>query len=85
MTERLPIYQERMKYKAVLAFLIIFTWTYSVQHTCASSAAELDYDGMIERADFIIVGNVTNIHNNTFTYVTIAITEFVTNPQKCPR
>ena len=70
-----------MKYKAVLAFIIIFTQTYSVQHTCASVAAVLDYDAMIERADFIIVGNVTRIHNYTFTYVTIVITEFVTNPQ----
>jgi len=36
---------------------------------------------MNEKADFIIIGNVTRIHNYTFTYVTIAITEFVTNPQ----
>ena len=64
-----------MKHKAVLAFLIIFTWTYSVQRTYASSAAELDYEIMIEKADFIIIGNVTRIHNNTFTYVTIAISE----------
>jgi hypothetical protein len=35
---------------------------------------------MIEKADFIVVGNVTRIHNDTFTYVTIAITEFVANP-----
>lgn len=46
----------------------------------ASLAADLDYEAMIERADFIIVGNVTRIHNNTYTYVSIAITEFVTNP-----
>jgi len=74
-------YQERMKHKAVLVFLIIVTMTFSVQHTYASSAAVLDYDIMIEKADFIVVGNVTRIHNYTYTYVTIAIREFVTNPQ----
>ena len=47
----------------------------------ASSAADLDYDIMIEKADFIIVGNVTRIQYYTYTYVTIAIREFVTNPQ----
>ena len=46
----------------------------------ASLAADLDYDGMIERADFIVVGDVTRVHNYTFTYVSIAIREFVTNP-----
>ena len=44
-------------------------------------AADLDYDAMIESADFIIVGDVTRIHNYTYTYVTIAIREFVTDPQ----
>ena len=47
----------------------------------ASIAADLDYDAMIESADFIIVGNVTRIHNYTYTYVLIAIREFVTDPQ----
>ena len=47
----------------------------------ASIAADLDYDAMIEKADFIIVGDVTRVHNYTYTYVTIAITEFMTNPQ----
>ena len=70
-----------MKHKAVLVFLILFTMTFSVQHTYASSAAVLDYYAMIEKADFIVVGNVTRIHNDTYTYVTIAIKEFVTNPQ----
>ena len=70
-----------MKHKSVLVFLIIVTVTFSVQHTYASTAADLDYGIMIENADFIIVGNVTRIHNNTYTYVTIAIKEFVTNPQ----
>jgi hypothetical protein len=69
-----------MKHKAVSAFLIIATLTFSVQHTHASTAAVLDYDAMIERADFIIVGDVTRVHNYTFTYVTIAISEFMTNP-----
>ena len=46
----------------------------------ASIAADLDYDAMIERADFIIVGDVTRIHNYTYTYVSIAISEFVTDP-----
>ena len=59
--------------------------TFSVQHTYASTPADLDYGIMIEKADFIIVGNVTRIHNDTYTYVTIAIKEFVTNPQKCLR
>jgi hypothetical protein len=70
-----------MKHKLVLVFLIIVKLTFSVQHTYASSAAVLDYDIMIEKADFIIVGNVTRIHNNTYTYVSIAIKEFVINPQ----
>jgi len=60
-----------MKHKSVLVFLIIVTVTFSVQHTYASTAADLDYGIMIENADFIIVGNVTRIHNNTYTYVTI--------------
>jgi hypothetical protein len=47
----------------------------------ASMAADLNYDVMIESADFIVVGDVTRIHNDTYTYVTIAISEFVTNPQ----
>jgi hypothetical protein len=47
----------------------------------ASMAADLDYDAMIESADFIVVGDVTRIHNDTYTYVSIAISEFVTNPQ----
>ena len=34
----------------------------------ASIAADLDYDAMIERADFIVVGDVTRVHNCTFTY-----------------
>lgn len=43
--------------------------------------ADLDYDSMIEKAEFIIVGNVTRIRSDTYTYVTIAIEEFLTNPQ----
>ncbi len=70
-----------MKHISALAFLIIFAVTFSVQPTYASTAANLDYDILIENADFIIVGNVTRIRNDTFTYVTIAIEEFVTNPQ----
>ncbi len=70
-----------MKHKSVLAFLIIVTATFRVQNIYASTPADLNYGAMIEKADFIIVGNVTRIHNDTFTYVTIAITEFVTNPQ----
>jgi len=80
MSER-RIYQERMKHKAALVFLIIVATTFSVQNTYASTAAVLDYEAMIEKADFIVVGNVTRVHNYTYTYVTIAIREFVTNPQ----
>ena len=43
-------------------------------------AADLDYDAMIESADFVIVGDVTRVHNYTFTYVSIAVREFVTDP-----
>ncbi len=70
-----------MKHKSGLVFLIIVTVTFSVQQTYASTAADLDYGIMIENADFIIVGNVMRIRNDTYTYVTIAIEEFVTNSQ----
>ena len=70
-----------MKNKSGLVFLIIVVTAYSVQNTYASLASVLDYDVMIEKADFIIVGNVTRIQYYTYTYVTIAIREFVTNPQ----
>jgi hypothetical protein len=36
---------------------------------------------MVEEADFIIVGNVTRIHQTSYVYVTIDIEEYVTNPQ----
>jgi hypothetical protein len=70
-----------MKNEGMLVFLIIIATTFSVQNTYASLAADLDYGIMIEKADFIVVGDVTRVHNYTFTYVSIAITEFVTNPQ----
>ena len=70
-----------MKHKSALVFLIILAVTFSVQQAYASTAADLDYGIMIENADFIIVGNVTRIQNDTYTYVTIAIEDFVTNTQ----
>lgn len=42
--------------------------------------ADTDYKGMIQEADFVIVGNVTNVYKTNHVYVTIDIEEFVTNP-----
>lgn len=70
-----------MKHKVALAFLLIATSIFRVQSAYASSADVPDYDEMIDRTDFIVVGSVTRIHNDTYTYVTIAIEEYLTNPQ----
>ena len=71
-----------MKNKSGLVFLIIVVTAYSVQNTYASLASFLDYDVMIEKVDFIIVGNVTRIQYYTYTYVTIAIRE-LRAPARC--
>ena len=42
--------------------------------------SDTDYKTMIEEADFIIVGNVTNVYQTNYVYVTVDIEEFVTNP-----
>lgn len=42
---------------------------------------DINYTSMVEEADFIIVGNVTRIHQTSYVYVTIDIEEYVTNPQ----
>ena len=41
--------------------------------------SDTDYRAMIEEADFVIVGNVTNVYETNYVYVTIDIEEFVTN------
>jgi len=42
---------------------------------------DISYGRMIEEADFIVVGNVTRIHETSFVNVTIAVEEYLTNPQ----
>ncbi len=42
--------------------------------------SDTDYKAMIEEADFVIVGNVTNVYQTNYVYVTVDIEEFVTNP-----
>jgi hypothetical protein len=42
---------------------------------------DISYRRMIEEADFLIVGNVTKIHEASFVNVTIAVEEYLTNPQ----
>ena len=42
---------------------------------------DINYTRMVEEADFIIVGNVTRIHQTSYVYVTIDIEEYVTHPQ----
>jgi hypothetical protein len=44
-------------------------------------ARAINYTSMVEEANFIIVGNVTRIHQTSYVYVTIDIEEYVTNPQ----
>ena len=68
--------------RALCPFLLFLAFaTHSAPCGASSLPSELNYEAMIEKADFIIVGNVTRIHGNTFTYVTVGIEEFVTNPQ----
>jgi len=53
---------------------------YEIRGILEPIGSDTDYKGMIEEADFVIVGNVTNIYKTNYVYVTIDIEEFVTNP-----
>jgi len=52
-----------------------------IENVRGLNETDIIYGRMIEEADFIIVGNVTRIHGTSFVYVTIAVEEYLTNPQ----
>jgi hypothetical protein len=77
-----PNHQEEMKKAWIYyACMICLLCLASPAGYGDSMAADLDYEGMVEKADFILVGDVTRIHNVSFTYVTLEVEEYVTNPQ----
>jgi hypothetical protein len=52
-----------------------------IENVRGFTETDINYRMMVEEADFIVVGNVTGIHGTTFVYVTIAVEEYLTNPQ----
>ena len=52
-----------------------------IENVRGFTETDINYRRMVEEADFIIVGNVTRIHGTSFVNVTIAIEEYLTNPQ----
>ena len=91
-----PNYQEIMKIHAVI-FVLLLTQMYIIPQKGENGGAppalsqeplryrpyerDINYTSMVEEADFIIVGDVTRVHQNSYVYVTIDIEEYVTNPQ----
>jgi hypothetical protein len=52
-----------------------------IENVRGFTETDIDYRRMVEEADFIVVGNVTGIHGTSYVYVTLAVEEYVTNPQ----
>lgn len=52
-----------------------------IENVRGFTETDIKYRMMVEEADFIVVGNVTGIHGTSYVYVTIAVEEYVTNPQ----
>ena len=52
-----------------------------IENVRGLTETEINYGRMIEEADFIIVGNVTRIHETGFVNVSIAVEEYLTDPQ----
>ncbi len=89
-------YQEIMKIYAVISILLL-TQMHIIPQKGENGGApparsheplryrpderDITYTSMVEEADFIIVGDVTRIHQTSYVYVTIDIEEYVTNPQ----
>ena len=52
-----------------------------IENVRGFTETDINYRRMVEEADFIVVGNVMRIHGTRYVYVTIAVEEYVTNPQ----
>ena len=91
-----PNYQEKMKIHTAIT-IILLTQMHAMPEKGENGIAppiiipqplqyrpdgwDINYTSMVEEADFIIVGDVTRIHQTGYVYVTIDIEEYVTNPQ----